>query len=81
MAETLTEREAPLLENLIGGRRVTAVADAAVDVLDPASGDVLARTPLSGAADVDRAARAGSDAFPAWADTPVTERARVMFRL
>ena len=81
MAETLTEREAPLLENVIGGRRVAALASDAADVLDPATGELLARTPLSGAADVDRAARAASAAFPAWAETPVPERARTMFRL
>jgi malonate-semialdehyde dehydrogenase (acetylating) / methylmalonate-semialdehyde dehydrogenase len=37
--------------------------------------------PLSSAADVDRAARAAADAWPDWAETPVMERARLMFRL
>src|ERR671936_553407 len=32
-------------------------------------------------AEVDRATRAAQDAWPAWADTPVPERARAMFRL
>ena len=70
-----------LLENLIGGRRVAAEASETVDVLNPATGEVLAVVPLSSAADVDRAARAAHDAWPEWADTPVPERARLMFRL
>ena len=79
MTETLAQ-QAELLENLIGGRRVAAAGEELLDVLDPANGRVLARVPLSTAEDVDRAARAAHDAFDAWADTPVTERARVMFR-
>ena len=70
-----------LLENMIGGRRVAAQTDATLEVLDPATGQPLAHVPLSGAGDVDRAARAAYDAWPAWADTPVPERARLMFRL
>jgi malonate-semialdehyde dehydrogenase (acetylating) / methylmalonate-semialdehyde dehydrogenase len=70
-----------LLENLIGGRRTAAEADETLDVLDPATGEPLARVPLSSAEDVDRAAAAAHEAWPAWADTPVPERARLMFRL
>ena len=72
---------ADLLENVVGGERVAAETDDVLDVLDPATGDVLARVPLSGAGDVDRVARAAQQAWPEWADTPVPERARAMFRL
>jgi len=51
------------------------------DVLDPASGERLARVPLSRTDDVDRAAQAASAAADSWADTPVMERARLMFRV
>ena len=80
MAGTLTERGA-VLENVIGGERVAAESGEQLDVLDPATGEVLARVPLSGPVEVDRAARAADDAWRAWADTPVMERARAMFRL
>jgi len=66
---------------VIGGRRVAADGAALQDVLDPATGERLAQVPLSGAEDVDRAARAAAEAWEAWADTPVMERARLMFRL
>ncbi len=66
---------------MIGGRRVSPAGADAQDVLDPATGEVIARVPLSAAEEVDRAARAADEAFGEWADTPVTERARAMFRL
>ncbi len=80
MTETLAER-GQLLENLIGGRRVPIESDQVLDVLDPATGELLAKVPLSCAGDVDRAARAAHEAWDEWADTPVMERARAMFRL
>src|SRR5215212_4490620 len=73
--------EAKLLENWIGGEWVAPDTDDVQDVWDPASGDVLARVPISGAEEIDRAARAAHDAWREWSDTPVMQRARVMFRL
>ena len=50
------------------------------DVHNPATGEVIARTPLSTAEDLDVAVRAAEAAFPAWRDTPVAARTRAMFR-
>ena len=52
-----------------------------LDVSDPATGELLGRVPLSGAADVDRAVQAAARAYPLWRSTPAIERARVLFRL
>ena len=68
-----------LLSNFIGGRWIPATADGHVDVHNPASGEVIARTPLSTGADVDRAVQAAAAAFPAWSETPPVIRARTMF--
>src|SRR5687767_8517070 len=68
-----------LLSNFIGGRWTPATASGHVDVFNPATGSVIARTPLSPASDVDAAARAASAAFPAWSETPPVVRARTMF--
>src|SRR5881394_1528254 len=70
-----------MLENLIAGEHVPPDGAELQDVLDPATGAVLAQVPLSAAAEVDRAARAADAAFADWADTPVPERARMLFRL
>ncbi|MBI4081283.1 MAG: CoA-acylating methylmalonate-semialdehyde dehydrogenase [Candidatus Lambdaproteobacteria bacterium] len=58
-------------------------APAAVERLvleEPASGEPYAEVPLCAADEVDRAAQAAQRAFPGWRDTPVIERARVLFR-
>ncbi len=41
---------------------------------------MIARVPFCTAEEVDRAVQAAAAALPAWAETPVVERARVMFR-
>src|SRR5262249_58033073 len=68
------------LDNFIGGRWVGAHTTDFFDVHNPAVGDVIGRTPLSTAADVDAAVRAAADAFPAWRDTPVNARAPGLYR-
>jgi malonate-semialdehyde dehydrogenase (acetylating) / methylmalonate-semialdehyde dehydrogenase len=68
-----------VLPNFIGGRWTPATASGHVDVHNPARGVVIARTPLSSAADVDAAVRAAQEAFPAWSETPPVARARTMF--
>ena len=47
---------------------------------NPATGEVIARTPLSTPGDLDAAVAAAERAFPQWRDTPATVRARAMFR-
>jgi malonate-semialdehyde dehydrogenase (acetylating)/methylmalonate-semialdehyde dehydrogenase len=51
-----------------------------LDVHNPATGEVIARTPLSTGADLDAAVAAAAKAFPVWRDTPPVVRARAMFR-
>jgi malonate-semialdehyde dehydrogenase (acetylating)/methylmalonate-semialdehyde dehydrogenase len=58
----------------------TAAGAARSPVFNPSLGEVIAELSLGGAAEVDAAVRAAHAAFPAWADTPVVERARIMFR-
>lgn len=72
---------AELLNNYIGGRWVEAHAGETQDVRNPATDEVLARVPLSGAADVDAAVQAAQAAYPAWRSTPPHERARYLFKL
>jgi len=68
------------LDNFIGGRWLKANAADFFDVHNPAVGDVIGRTPLSTAADVDAAVQAATRAFPAWRDTPVNARAQVLYK-
>jgi malonate-semialdehyde dehydrogenase (acetylating)/methylmalonate-semialdehyde dehydrogenase len=68
------------LNNFVGGRWVPSRATEFLDVHNPATGEVIARTPLSTGEDLDAAVAAAEKAFPAWRDTPPTVRARAMFR-
>jgi malonate-semialdehyde dehydrogenase (acetylating) / methylmalonate-semialdehyde dehydrogenase len=68
------------LENLIGGRWVPSRASEFLDVHNPATGETIAKTPLSTGEDLDAAVEAARRAFPAWRDTPPVFRARSMFR-
>ena len=73
--------EPETLKNYIGGEWVESAATETLDDVDPATGEVLARVPLSTEADVDAAARAARAAQPAWAATAVAKRARAVFAL
>ena len=50
-------------------------------VINPATGEVLARTPLCGKAEVDAAAQAAAGAFPSWRATPTQDRIQYLFKL
>ncbi|HEX4734198.1 MAG TPA: CoA-acylating methylmalonate-semialdehyde dehydrogenase [Thermoleophilaceae bacterium] len=71
-----------LLDNYIGGQWTPATAATdELDVTNPATGEVLARVPLSGSADLDAAVRAARAALPEWRAVAVIERARKLFAL
>jgi malonate-semialdehyde dehydrogenase (acetylating)/methylmalonate-semialdehyde dehydrogenase len=71
-----------LLDNYVGGAWTPAAAAAdALDVANPATGEVLARVPLSGRADLDAAVAAARAALPEWRAVSVIERARRLFAL
>lgn len=51
------------------------------EVTNPATGEVIARTPLCGSREVDQAAAAAAAAFPGWRATPTQDRIQYLFRL
>ncbi|HEY6402470.1 MAG TPA: CoA-acylating methylmalonate-semialdehyde dehydrogenase [Blastocatellia bacterium] len=67
-------------DNYIGGKLIPVGASNYTPVYNPSRGEVIAQAPVSDARAVDQAVQAARLAFPAWAETPVVERARVMFR-
>ncbi len=70
-----------LLDNYIGGKWTPVDASNELDVTNPASGELLARVPLSSATDLDAAVKAARAALPAWRDVSVIQRARHLFAL
>ncbi|HEX2989979.1 MAG TPA: CoA-acylating methylmalonate-semialdehyde dehydrogenase [Anaerolineales bacterium] len=67
--------------NYVNGEWIKPAASELLDVVNPATGQVIARTPLGSKADVDAVAQAASDAFPGWRRTPVQDRVQYLFKL
>jgi malonate-semialdehyde dehydrogenase (acetylating)/methylmalonate-semialdehyde dehydrogenase len=72
---------ARILQNYINGVWCEATATPCLDVINPATTEVLAQVPLSTAEIVDRAVQAAHAAFADWRRTPVTARVQYLFKL
>src|SRR5512141_77185 len=67
--------------NYIDGKWVKPEDSEYLDVINPATGECIAQTPLCGAADVAAAAEAAAAALPGWRQMPVQERVQPLFKL
>jgi betaine-aldehyde dehydrogenase len=67
----------------INGEFVPAQATGTIEVIDPATGEVIGRVPDAGASDVDRAVAAARAAFDdgPWKTTTAQDRGRILFKL
>jgi malonate-semialdehyde dehydrogenase (acetylating) / methylmalonate-semialdehyde dehydrogenase len=70
-----------LIDNYVGGAWTPATSSEELPVINPATGEPLARVPLSAAADLDAAVVAARAALPEWRAVSVIERARRLFAL
>jgi betaine-aldehyde dehydrogenase len=68
------------LSNFIDGERAPSEDDTEA-ILNPATGEELARAPISGAADVDRAVRAARGAFEGWSQRTPAQRAQALLAI
>jgi malonate-semialdehyde dehydrogenase (acetylating) / methylmalonate-semialdehyde dehydrogenase len=80
-ATTVAPTRVATLDNYVDGAWAAAGTADTLDDIDPATGQLAARVPLSGAADVDAAVRAARRAQPAWRAIPPQRRARAMIAL
>ena len=67
------------LKNFIDGEQVSAVESE--PILNPATGEELARAPLSSPEEVDRAVQAARRAFDGWSQTIPARRAQTLLAL
>jgi aldehyde dehydrogenase (NAD+) len=65
----------------IGGEWLPPAGDGWIDVVEPATEEVMGRVPEGTSADADRAVAAARAAFDGWAATPLDERAGWLRRL
>ena len=67
--------------NYINGEWVKPTVKEYFDVINPATGEVIAKTPLGTKSDVEVAAKAASEAFVSWRRVPVNDRVQYLFKL
>lgn len=70
----------PEVPVFIHGHWQKPAVNAYAPVYNPSTGEVIARTPLGGEAEVDRAVQAAQAAFKSWADSPHAHRTAILFR-
>lgn len=71
----------PRVPNLIGGAFVDSQSPAFIDVINPATQEVVSQLPLTTNHEFKAAVSAAKQAFPSWRSTPVTTRQRIMLKL
>ncbi|XP_058190863.1 methylmalonate-semialdehyde dehydrogenase [acylating], mitochondrial [Rhododendron vialii] len=74
-------RSPPRVPNLIGGSFVDSQSSEFIDVINPATQDVVSQVPLTTNEEFKAAVSAAKQAFPSWRNTPITTRQRIMFKL
>jgi malonate-semialdehyde dehydrogenase (acetylating)/methylmalonate-semialdehyde dehydrogenase len=67
-------------QNLVAGRFVEATGNK-LEIKSPYTGQLIGKVALSKPDDVDAIVRAAARAWPAWRETPLKERTRLLFRL
>ncbi|MGW9211670.1 gamma-aminobutyraldehyde dehydrogenase [Embleya sp. NPDC055664] len=69
------------LRNYIDGTFTDAADGGTLDIVDPATGEVYATSPLSRERDVDAAMRAAATAFESWSETTPAERQLALLKI
>ena len=69
------------LRNYVAGKWTDAEASETLEVINPATGEVLAHVPLSTRNELDRAVAAAREALPVWRAVSTLGRARKLFEL
>ncbi|MCM3570211.1 CoA-acylating methylmalonate-semialdehyde dehydrogenase [Neobacillus mesonae] len=68
------------LKNYIGGKWVESASSKIEEIPNPATGEVIARLPISTREDLDAAVVVAKEAFKKWKKVAVPQRARILFR-
>ena len=71
-------RNQDVIPMLIGGKRVLASDGGTIDVLNPATGQVITKVPAATAEDIETAYQAASAAFPTWSRAHPLERGKAL---
>ena len=69
------------LQNFVNGKKVSATSDKVQDLINPATGEVFAKAPVSNASDVDKAMQAAAGAFEVWKESTPGERQKAINKI
>ncbi len=69
------------LTHFVNGQWIEAHTSEWRDIINPATGEILASVPLADASDVNAAVEAAAAAFPEWRRTPPEDRIQPLFKL
>lgn len=70
-----------IINNYINGKWTPSTSTKFLDIINPATQDVLAKVPLSDKDEINNAVEAASIALLDWRDTPATERVQYLYKL
>jgi len=70
-----------MIKNYIFGEWIASTGTETIEVINPATEEVLALSPLGTTKDVDKAVTAAKEAFKTWRKTPAIDRTQYLFRL
>lgn len=70
-----------MVKNFIGGEWVPSKGTATVEIINPATEEVLDHCPLGTTDDVNKAVAAAKEAFTTWRKVPAMDRVQYFFRL
>ena len=79
--KVIEKKEIPVIRNYVNGEWVASKSTKTLDVVNPATTEILARVPMSTKEEVDEAIRYAKEAYEEWKETPALTRARYMFTL
>lgn len=69
-----------LVPSLFGGKWKVSLADNYQNVYNPATGEIISKTPMGSSEDVEDAVECAENAFKTWSETPATRRADILFK-
>ena len=69
------------LQNFINGQWQAASSTMYLDIVNPATQEVLGQVPLSSGSDVEKAAQAAQEALPGWRRVPPGDRVQYLYKL
>ncbi|KAL4555932.1 hypothetical protein LXL04_038566 [Taraxacum kok-saghyz] len=79
--QSVRHGDPPKVPNLIGGSFVNSQSSTFIDVINPATQQVVSQLPLTKHEEFKAAVSTAKQAFPSWRNTPITTRQRVMLKL